>query len=112
MAARLSVLFDLNIILDVLQWREPFYDASARALVCAETGSVEGWVAAHSLPTLCCLRGKYGSAEQARVAVSEMLSFLSVPTVGQEVIEQAPYLPYQDFEDAVQMIAAVCTGAD
>jgi hypothetical protein len=112
MAAKLSVLFDLNVILDVLQLREPFYDASARALACAETGSLEGWVAAHSLPTLFYLLGRYGSAEQARVAISEMLSFLSVATVDQAVIVQALNLPYQDFEDAIQMIAAVRTGAD
>ena len=112
MTAKLSVLFDLNVILDVLQWREPFYGASARALACAETGSVEGWVAAHSLPTLFYLLGRHGSAGQARVAISELLSFLSVATVDQAVIEQALYLPYKDFEDAVQMIAAVGTGAN
>ena len=112
MAARLKVLFDLNVILDVLQWREPFYEASARALACAETGTVEGWVATHSLPTLFNLLARYGSAERARVAISEVLHFLSVVAVDQAVIEQALHLPYRDFEDAVQMMAAVRTGAD
>jgi hypothetical protein len=55
---------------------------------------------------------KYQSADHARVALSELLSFLSVATVDQTVIEQALKLPYRDFEDAVQMMAAVRTGAE
>jgi predicted nucleic acid-binding protein len=110
MAAKLRVLIDLNVILDVLQRREPFYATSARVLACAETGIVEGWVAAHSLTTLFYLLARYQSADQARVTLSELLSFLSVAAVDQVVIEQALKLPYRDFEDAVQMMAAVRTG--
>lgn len=110
MSAKLSVLFDLNVILDVLQRREPFHAMSARILASAETGLIEGWVAAHSLTTLFYLLAKHQSAEQARVTLSELLSFLSVAAVDEEVIEQALNLPYQDFEDAVQMMAAVRAG--
>ena len=46
MASKPKVLIDLNVILDVLQKREPFYALSARVLACAETGLVEGIVAA------------------------------------------------------------------
>ena len=112
MATKLSVLIDLNVILDVLQRREPFYAMSARVLACAETGIVEGWVAAHSLTTLFYLLAKYQSADHARVTLGELLSFLSVAAVDQTVIEQALKLPYRDFEDAVQMMAAVRTGAE
>jgi hypothetical protein len=38
------------------------------------------------------------------------LSFLSVAAVDKEVIEQNLNLPYQDFEDAVQMMAVVRAG--
>jgi len=110
MSAKPGVLIDLNVILDVLQRREPFHAMSARALACAETGQVEGWVAAHSLTTLFYLLARPQSASHARVTLSELLSFLSVAAVDQAVIEQALNLPYQDFEDAVQMIAAVRAG--
>jgi predicted nucleic acid-binding protein len=110
MAAELKVLIDLNVVLDVLQRRESFYDMSARVLAAAETGLVEGWVAAHSLTTLFYLLTRYQSAEQARVALTDLLTFLSVAAVDHEVIEQALNLPYPDFEDAVQMMAAVRSG--
>ncbi|MGC8856850.1 MAG: PIN domain-containing protein [Anaerolineae bacterium] len=41
-------MIDLNVILDVLQKREPFYEASARLLAAIESGQVEGYVAAHT----------------------------------------------------------------
>jgi len=110
MAGKLRVLIDLNIILDVLQEREPFFAASARVLACAETGLVEGIVAAHTLTTLFYLVAKDQSADRARVALTELLQFLSVGSVEHTTtIEQALNLPYSDFEDAVQMMAAVHT---
>jgi predicted nucleic acid-binding protein len=111
MASKPKVLIDLNVILDVLQKREPFYALSARVLACAETGLVEGIVAAHSLTTLFYLVAKGQSAGRARVAVTELLQFLSMAPVDHATVEQALNLPYDDFEDAVQMMAAVQAGA-
>jgi hypothetical protein len=112
MAPRLKVLFDLNVTLDVLQKREPFYSASARALASAEVGPVEGWVAAHSLTTLFYLLARYGSVEQARVTLADLLNIVSVAAVDQTVIERALALPCQDFEDSVQMMAVMRVGVD
>lgn len=111
MEAKLRVLIDLNVILDVLQQREPFYAMSARVLASAETGRVEGWIAAHSITTLFYLYAKHETVEQARVKLTELLSILSIAAIDQTVIEQALTLPYRDFEDAVQMMAAVRAGA-
>ena len=44
--------------------------------------------------------------------MTELMQFLSVAAVDQTVIEQALNLPYRDFEDAVQMMAAVRSGAE
>jgi hypothetical protein len=107
-----KVLFDLNIILDVLQERAEFYDFSARLLSRAEAGSIQGWVAAHSVTTLFYMIAKDRSPEQARVALTSLLQFLKIAPVDQNTIEQALNLPYRDFEDAVQMIAALQVKAD
>lgn len=111
MASKLRVLIDLNLILDMLQNREPFYAKSARVLACAESGLIEGFVAAHTITTLFYLIAKDRSTDMARVALTELLHFLSVATVDHTTIEQALNLPYNDFEDAVQMMAAVQVGA-
>ena len=112
MAAKTKAFFDLNIILDVLQNREPFYEASAQLLALAETGKIQGFIAPHSLTTLFYLVAKDQSAAKARATITNLLQFLSVAKIDQSTIEQAMSLAYRDFEDAVQMIAAVQCKAD
>ena len=102
----------MNIILDVLQERAEFYEFSRRLLARAETGDIQGWVAAHSVTTLFYLIAKDKSPEQARVAITSLLQFLRIAPIDQNTIEQALNLPYRDFEDAVQMIAALQIQAD
>jgi predicted nucleic acid-binding protein len=111
MAAPISVLIDLNIILDTLQRREPHYQDSARVLASAEKGMIQGMLAAHSWTTLFYLYARGQSPDQARVHLTELLQFLAVALVDQAVIEQALNLPYRDFEDAVQMMAGMRAGA-
>jgi predicted nucleic acid-binding protein len=112
MAAPIRVLVDLNVILDTLQKREPHYPYSAQTLAHAEIGAFQGLVAAHSWITLFYLYARDQSPDQARVHLTQLLQFLSVALVDQSVIESALSLPYRDFEDAVQMMAAVRAGAD
>jgi predicted nucleic acid-binding protein len=111
-AEKAQVLFDLNIILDVLQERTDFYDFSAQSLAFAETGFIQGWLAAHSVTTLFYLIAKDKSPEQARVTLTSLLQFLRIAPVNQNTIEQAMNLPYRDFEDAVQMLSALQIHAD
>jgi len=106
------VLIDLNIILDVLQKREPFFETSAHLLAAIETGRVKGYMAAHSLTTLFYLINKDRSAAEARATFTNLLQFIKIAPVDQSTIEQALNLDYRDFEDAVQMISAMQCKAD
>ncbi len=112
MPAKLNVMFDLNLLLDVLQKRAEFYEFSAQLLAHAEIGNLQGWISAHSVTTLFYLIAKDKSPEQARVTITSLLQFLKVAAVDQTTIEQALNLPYRDFEDAVQVIAALQIKAD
>ena len=107
MAAKPVVFIDLNIILDVLQKREPFYEASAQLLATVETGMIEGFIAAHSITTLFYLIQKDKSSAEARANITNLLQFLKIAPVNQSTIDQALNLDYSDFEDAVQMISAL-----
>jgi len=106
------VFFDINIILDVLQKRIPFYKASASLLASAETGQIHGFFSAHGITTLFYLIKKDKSTAEARTAITDLLQVLQVAPVDHNTIEQALNLDYRDFEDAVQMISAVHCGAD
>lgn len=107
MENKLRILVDLNIILDVLQKREPFYEASAGLLAMIETGKLEGFIAAHSVTTLFYLVSKDQSPAAAKVILTSLMQFLKIAPVDHAVIEAALNMPYKDFEDAVQMISAM-----
>ncbi len=108
----LTALIDLNVILDVLQKRQPFFETSAHVLALAEQHAFRGVWSAHSITTLFYLYARDQTADMARVAITELMQFLSVAAVDQQVIEIALGLPYRDFEDAVQMAAAMHAAAD
>ena len=112
MASKPTVLIDLNILLDVLQKRQPFYETSAGLLAAVETGQIQGYVAAHSLTTLFYLVQKDKSSAEARGTITNLLQFIKIAPVDQSTIEQALNLDYRDFEDAVQMMSAVQCKAD
>ena len=112
MAGKLRILLDVNVVLDVLTKREPHYQASAQVWAAAETGAVEGLLAAHSITTLHYLLSRHIGAQQARVALKKILQVFSVATVDQRVILQALALIWADFEDAIQMAAAIGANAD
>lgn len=112
MANKPVVLIDLNILLDVLQKREPFYKASAGLLAAVETGRVQGTVSAHSLTTLFTLIQKGRSSAEARATITNLLQFIKVAPADQSTLEQALNLDFIDYEDAVQMISAVQCKAD
>ena len=110
--ARIKVLLDLNVLLDVLQKREPFYPDSSRVLSLVEEGTIEGFISAHSVTTLMYLLTKDKSSELAKVVLTSLLQFLKVVKVDQSTIEQALNLPSPDYEDAVQMTAALQSRLD
>jgi predicted nucleic acid-binding protein len=112
MPSKPTVLIDLNILLDVLQKREPFYETSARLLAMIETGKIKGYIASHSITTLFYLIKKDRSIAEARAIITNLLQFMKVAAVDQSTIEQALNLDYPDYEDAVQMISALQCKAD
>ena len=112
MPSKPIVFIDLNIILDVLQKRDPFYEISAQLMASVEIGRVKGYVAAHSITTLFYLIKKDKSAAEARAMITNLLQFIKIAPVDQSTSEQALNLDYRDYEDAVQMISAVQCKAD
>ena len=112
MGGKPTIMVDINIILDVLQKRDPFYEASAGLLAVIERGEALGYIAAHGVTTLYYLLQKGKNSSAARADITSLLQILKIAPVDQETIEQALNLEFRDFEDAVQMISALRCKAD
>jgi predicted nucleic acid-binding protein len=66
------ILFDTNVVLDVLLDRQPYVEASAAVWAAVEAGASEGMLAAHAVTTIHYLLGKELSSAKARRIVSSM----------------------------------------
>ncbi len=106
------VLFDLNVVLDVLMQREPYFTNSARLWSLVENGKIEGFLAAHSFTTLFYLYRRQSDSEKAYQAIRKLLRVFDVAIVDRGIIEMACDLAWSDFEDAVQAVAAYKASCD
>ncbi len=100
------ILFDVNVVLDVLLDRKPHAEASAAAWAAVETGMAEGLLAAHAVTTIHYLVRKETGVVKARGILSAILRVFGIAAVNSTVIQEALQLPCSDFEDAVTAAAA------
>jgi len=112
MANKPAILVDLNVIIDVVQHRQPFYEESAQILDAVVREQVTGWVAAHSMTTLFYVINRLRGRETAVTAINGLLEAFTVAAVDEQVIRKALSWGWADFEDAVQMAAAANAGVD
>jgi predicted nucleic acid-binding protein len=107
-----KLLFDTNVILDVLLDRQPQVAGSAATWAAIETGMAEGMLSAHAVTTIDYLvRKELGTIKATRI-ISSILRVFRVAAVDGAVIQGALQLPLPDFEDAVTAAAARLAGCE
>jgi predicted nucleic acid-binding protein len=105
------VLYDLNVILDVLLRREPFLPASAAALDTVTQPGTEGFLSAHAVTTLFYLLRRNVGIEDTRELLTHLLARLKVAPVTDAGVREALARKFKNFEDAVTVSAAEEVGA-
>jgi predicted nucleic acid-binding protein len=105
-----KVMLDLNILLDVVQRREPFYAASATVLSQAVEGPGLSCLPGHALTTLHYIVAKYADREQANTLVDWALAHLEIVPQDRALFVRARNLRFDDFEDAALASAAEAAG--
>jgi predicted nucleic acid-binding protein len=107
-----KLLLDINIILDVVLARAPWVGEAAPLLSAVEEGRAEGYVAGHTITTIHYIVAKERGRQTAATAVTDLLRIVHVVPLGDADFQQALVLGLSDFEDAVQVAAALKIGAD
>jgi predicted nucleic acid-binding protein len=102
----MRVLFDTNVILDVVLERVPFYQSSALALSKASSPRLSGLVSVHAIPTIAYIVRRTRTAKDVRRILESLLSGLGVAAVTEAGIRRALISRLADFEDAVTLAAA------
>jgi len=106
----MKVLFDTNVILDVLLNREEFIQLSASLVNFVETKKIEGFLCATTLTTIDYLVTKTHNKKTSKFALKSLLSIFQVSQVNKSVLEFALNSNFKDFEDAVQYYSGKCAG--
>ena len=103
----MKLFLDVNVVLDVLGKRQPFYKSSARVLSLAVEGRAEAFLAAHTVTTIFYLMQKYFGRMRAHAVLLDLLNLIKVVAVDEEILKEALSLNWKDYEDAVQAVAAI-----
>lgn len=108
----MRVLVETDVILDVLQKREPFFTDSYRALRRALENDAECLISASAATDIFyVLRKSLGSAQQAKEHIDQLARVVSFADVQGMDIHTALMRAMPDFEDAVVDAVAERSGA-
>jgi predicted nucleic-acid-binding protein len=108
----MQVLFDSDVLLDVLAQRQPFVAASAQALNTVTKPEVQGYVSGHAVTNIFYILRRHVGSERVRELLLRLLQHLQVANVTDEVIRSALPSSVTDFEDAVTIEAANAAGVE
>ena len=108
----MQVLIDTNVVLDLLQEREPFVENAVRLFERIDAGEIEGFITATTITNIYYIVRKVAGKVVAKDAIAQILSDLNICAVDLNVLEQALALNFEDFEDAVQYACAVVHNLD
>lgn len=108
----MKILFDTNVILDILLDRLPFSEQAAWLASKVEAGEISGYLCATTITTIHYLASKSIGTKAAQQAVASLLNLFEIAPVTRAVLDDALHANFSDFEDAVLYQAAVHVGAD
>ena len=97
----MKILFDMNIILDVLLLRKPYYTSATFLLSEVEQGNIEGYLCPTTITTIGCLVSKVKGANQAKRLIKNLLNIFNLTELSKSVFETACSHKISDFDDAV-----------
>ncbi len=97
----MKVLFDTNIILDVLLDRKPFCEHASYLLSKVERSEINGFLCATTVTTIHYLLSKYLQKEKAIESIHSIMALFEIASVNRVVIENALKSKFTDFEDSV-----------
>jgi predicted nucleic acid-binding protein len=108
----MRVLFDTNVILDVLLDRPGFAEPAAALWRANEEGRLEGYISAMTPVNVFYIARKLKGAEIARQIAAELLTAFRLCPLDHATLQAALPLPLRDYEDAVQLASALMCQID
>ena len=107
----MTVTVDINVLLDVLQQRQPHYAASAQVLSLVAAGKLTAVCPAHGLTTVYYLVRKHAAKADAEAAMDRVLRHFQIGNLDAAGWHRTRLLAMDDFEDAAVATVAATSGS-
>lgn len=108
----MKLLIDANILLDVLQSREPFVRLSSVIWKLCETGQAKGYISALTFANLIYIMRRELEPDKIEQVFRALTLIFEFTDLSASDLSRAAELKWNDFEDAVQSITAERIHAD
>ncbi len=108
----MRVLFDTNIVLDVLLGRIPWQAEADVIFEAARQGKIIASMTTLSIANVFYVGRRLAGLEKAIQSVHDCLSAFDILPVERRTLEAALLLPGPDFEDKIQIAAAIEANLD
>jgi predicted nucleic acid-binding protein len=105
------VVFDTNVVLDVLLERSPYLRDAAALFAAVERGWLAGLLCATTVTTVYYIGSQSHGRAHAREKLQDLLALFTVAPVTHPILVEALRLEFLDFEDAVLHEAAAAADA-
>lgn len=102
----MKVLFDINVILDIVAHREPFYADSRAAYLKVLELEGEVYLSVHAVATIYYLLGTFADRQKRRRAMDWVLDSFRIAGLTEQEVGLARTYGMGDFEDALVVAAA------
>ncbi len=108
----MSLLLDTDVLIDLALDRQPFSEPAAALFEILERRPGFAWIAWHSASNFYYLVAPERGPAGARRFLAELTEFVGVAETTTASLRTAAGLALRDFEDAMQVAAALACGAD
>ena len=97
----MKILFDTNVILDVLLLRKPYHYAATFLIAEVENCKIEGYLCPTTITTISYLVSRVKGANEAKRIIKNLLNIFELTQVNKSSLESALNHKISDYEDAV-----------
>lgn len=108
----MKILFDTNILLDVLLPREPWVKTSRALWEANDARKISGFITATTITDIFYITRRMTNSDVALLAVKSCLQAFDIIAVNRSEIEEATRLHGKDFEDNLQIACALQANLD
>ena len=101
------VFVDTNIVIDLLQKRENFYQETQELFTKADRKKLKLYISALTFANTYYILSKYYSSSEAKKILSKFKVLVEVLPTTDKIIDLALASDFNDFEDAIQFYTAL-----